>query len=495
MRVTPVRLHAAPRDVVRGGLPFRAGSYLFSDSASWPFIHNFDRAMQRIAHWFERLDPSGSPSRWSRIGLCLLAALIVVFFANTLHRQAFGHGRKGDLGVFFRAGWAARFGGDIYGVTDDHGWHYLYPPLLASLMMPLADPPADAPPASRVGTLPFWVSAAIWDLFNICCLIAALHIMASTLEASRLKAGARPVGRYSRAWWALRVWPLLLVVFAAGDGLGSGQTTSLLLLLLSAAAAAMLRDRRGLAGFCLGFVGMMKLFPLYMLVYPILRRDRPMLAGAAAGILLGFLLPVVLMGPGPSFAAYRELFVDRLLGEAAGQGNAVVSQELHGTNSRIQSFEYMIYDSFNPDPAKRAPLPPTGYFIAHIAVSATLTVAVMWWMRRRGDPLSEFLFFAAIALMMVPMLPVSRPHYYELGALAFAGLYASEWPRHGGLWPGWPTFIVALASLATGLLAALNQSFAVDFGLATYAGLALAAVALTVGHRRKTEPVPALLGQ
>ncbi len=449
-----------------------------------------DRAMQPVAHWFERLDPSHRLGRWSRIGLCLLAGLMLVFYANTLHRQAFGHGRKGDLGVFFRAGWAARFGGDIYGVTDDHGWHYLYPPLLASLMMPLADPPPDAPASARAGTLPFWASAAIWDGFNILCLLAALHIMASALEASAAKSGARPVARYALGWWALRVWPLLLVLFPAGDALGSGQTTSLLLLLLSAAAAAMLRGRRGLAGFCLGFVGIMKLFPLFMLIYPALRRDRVMLAGAGAGILLGLLLPVVLIGPEASFAAYRELVVDRLLGEATGQGNAVVTQELHGTNSRVQSFEYMIYDSLNPDPATRAPAPPAGYFIAHIAVSAALTIAVLWFMRRRGDPLSEFLFFAALALIMVPMLPVSRPHYYALGALAFAGLYASEWPRHAGLWAGWPVFLVGLASLAASLLAAINEHIAVDFGLATYAGLALAALALWVAHRRKGEPAP-----
>ena len=35
-------------------------------------------------------------------------------------------------------------GGDLYGITDDNHWHYHYPPLLAILLTPLADPPAGA---------------------------------------------------------------------------------------------------------------------------------------------------------------------------------------------------------------------------------------------------------------------------------------------------------------------------------------------------------------
>ena len=449
------------------------------------------RLLGSIRSWYEGIRPAGRVGRWGRLWLCLLAGLILAFFAVTLHRQAFSHQRKGDLGVFFRAGWAARVGADLYGVTDDHGWHYLYPPLLASLMIPLADPPPDAPESTKAGTLPFWASATIWYWFNVFCLLAALHILASALEAAEGGGPQRPP--YSLAWWALRVWPLLLILFPIGDALGSGQTTALLLLLLSGAGASMLRRRPGLAGVCIGIAGIMKLFPLYLLIYPLLRRDRPMLAGAAVGILFGLMVPVVLMGPKASMAAYRELVVERLLGEAAGHGNAVVTQELHGTNSRIQSFEYMIYDSLNPSPTGRAAVPPRAYFIAHIAVSAVLTLAVLWFMRRRGDPLTEFLLFAALALLMAPILPVARPHYYALGALAFAGLYAAEWPRRKGLWPGWPVTLVSLPFATTGLLAAINQHEAVDFGLATYAALALVAVTLGVARRRTVEMDRAML--
>ena len=95
----------------------------------------------------------------------------------------------------------------------------------------------------------------------------------------------------------------LLILFPAGDALGAGQVTTPVLLLLASAGAAMLSDRRGLAGAFLGFAGILKLFPLYLLIYPLLRRDRPMLVGAAAGMLLGLLLPVAR----PHYYAWRPL--------------------------------------------------------------------------------------------------------------------------------------------------------------------------------------------
>ena len=438
------------------------------------------RFLGSVQRWYEGFRPEGRPGRLGLLGLWSLAAAIPIFGIITVHRQAFSHSLKGDLGVFFRAGWAARTGADLYRVTDGHGWHYHYLPLLASLMMPLADPP----PGAAGAYLPYWALAAIWYCVNVVCLFAALHILASALESLAAKAGRQHYPRYSTAWWALRLWPFLLILFPAGDALGAGQVTTPVLLLLASAGAAMLTERRGLAGAFLGFAGILKLFPLYLLIYPLLRRNRPMLVGAAAGMLLGLLLPVVLMGPVASFEAYRGFVAGRLLGEVNGQGDPLIMNEMHGSHARIQSFEYMIYDSLNPDATNRPNFPSTGYFVAHIAVSGALTLAVLWTMRRRGDPLAEFLLLASLAVLVVPILPVARPHYYALAALAFAGLYAAVWPRRKGLWPGWPVTLVAIAFVAAGLLDALNQHEAVDFGLATYVALALVAVTLSVARGR-----------
>jgi alpha-1,2-mannosyltransferase len=433
---------------------------------------------------FQRLPPTAPLDRWSRLGLLVLAGFFLLFFAITLYRQAFANIRKGDLDVFFRAGWAARVGADLYKVTDHHGWHYHYPPLLAGLMIPLADPPPDASMSEKTYTLPFWASASIWYWLNVLFVVAGLHIFASALEADRAASGAPPAPPYSQAWWALRVWPLLLTLFPLGDALGSGQLTALLLFAISCAVATMLRGRKAIAGTILGFVGVMKLFPLYLLIYPLLRRDRPMLAGAAAGVFLGLLLPVVLLGPRPCLAAYRAVVVERLLGEAQGQGDPLVAAELHGTKARIQSFEYMILDMVQPSRADRAKVPPTPYFIAHLVISLGLTAGALFLMRQRGDALTEVLFILALVPLMVPIVPVSRPHYYALAAPVFQALLVAEWPRRRGLWPGWPVALACISNLGAGFLAAVNQPQAVDFGLATYAALALTAVAIAAGRRR-----------
>src|SRR5262249_6160704 len=148
-------------------------------------------------------------------------------------------------------------------------------------------------------------------------------------------------------------------------------------------------------------------------------------------------------------------------------GDPSVSEELHGTNSRIQSFEYMLYDVLHPIRDSRAPQPPLVYFLVHIAISAALTALALWAMRRRADLLGEFLFFAALGQLVVPILPVSRPHYYVFGTLVLAGLYAVQWPKRQGLWTGWPLAIATIAYVVAGIMDAIDLEFALDYGLAT----------------------------
>src|SRR5215469_2332473 len=107
-----------------------------------------------MRNWFEALRPAAPLGRIGRLALGLLAALFVAFFAVTLYRETLQDTRKGDFGVFQRAAWAAREGQSLYGITDDHGWHYLYPPLFASLMIPLAEAPAKLPAGIGGQSLP-----------------------------------------------------------------------------------------------------------------------------------------------------------------------------------------------------------------------------------------------------------------------------------------------------------------------------------------------------
>jgi hypothetical protein len=436
-------------------------------------------ASSRMRSWFEAISPNSHLSRGGRLLLLTLGTVFLVFCVITVHRAALQDTRKGDLNVYLRAAWAARSGESMYHILDDHGWHYNYLPLLASVLIPLADPPAEAPATARAGILPYWLSVTIWYWLSIACLIAAVHVVASALEAT-----TGPPRRFSQVWWAMRVLPILVTLFFIGDGIGRGQVTPMLMLLLAGSGAAILRGQSLRAGFWLGFAIMLKLFPAYLLIYPLWRRDKRFIAGAAASMLIGFLIPFATMGPSAGFAAYRE-FVDlRLFGEAARMGDPMVKNELYGTNSRIQGFQYIIYDTLHPDRETRLPQPPMPYLLAHIALSGLFTAGALWAMRRRGDPLGEFLAFAALSLLMIPILPVSRMHYYALGALAFAGLYAAEWRHRRGLWAGWPVAIAGTAFVVTGLLDAMDNEVALEFGFATYAALAVVYLALRERRRR-----------
>ncbi|HKT53745.1 MAG TPA: hypothetical protein VJP88_04795, partial [Caulobacteraceae bacterium] len=92
--------------------------------------------MRQALESLKRDQPIG---RRGRIGLGLMAAVFVVFSFYTVHLETHRYPGKGDLDVFLRAGWAAREGQSLYKVTDGHGFHYLYTPLFADMLTPLAD--------------------------------------------------------------------------------------------------------------------------------------------------------------------------------------------------------------------------------------------------------------------------------------------------------------------------------------------------------------------
>ena len=214
-------------------------------------------------------------SSWERAGLYCLVAVVLIFGAVVELRSAFLHRRMGDAGVFFRAAWAVTSGADIYDVSDDNHWHFNYPPLFAILMTPLADAP---PNESQAGQLPFWASIGIWYAFNIGCMILAVHLLASALEATSSREDVRRQPAGCRRWWYLRLLPILVCLPPVGLSLMRGQVNMLLLLLLAGLAASSLRGRSGSAGLWLAGAICLKVIPAFLLLFPLWRRDRRALA-------------------------------------------------------------------------------------------------------------------------------------------------------------------------------------------------------------------------
>src|SRR5205085_9326960 len=104
---------------------------------------------------------------WERWGLYAFFALLAVFGVILEIRCVFMPNRQADLGDYLRAAWAARVGDDPYAVTDDNGWHFCYPPVVALLLAPLADAP---PGATRDWMLPWPLSVIVWYLFSLASL-------------------------------------------------------------------------------------------------------------------------------------------------------------------------------------------------------------------------------------------------------------------------------------------------------------------------------------
>src|SRR5262245_42141990 len=183
--------------------------------------------------------PALAPLKWwERHGVIFLLAACVAFGVLVEIRSVFLTRRMGDFGCYARGAWAVRTGADLYDVTCDNDWHYNYPPLLAILMVPLADPPRGEDTA---GMTPYSVSVALWYLFSVLCLIVAVHALARALEEKSPDEDLRQQPRGCRRWWALRFWPILICIAPIGATLMRGQVNTFVLALLCGLLAGLIR--------------------------------------------------------------------------------------------------------------------------------------------------------------------------------------------------------------------------------------------------------------
>ena len=367
------------------------------------------------------------PYRWEMLGVWFIVVLLVAFAVVTEFRSAFLQRPMTDAQVYFRAAWAIRANTDLYGITDDNEWHYHYPPLLAILMAPLADAPAGA---DRTGLLPYAVSVAVWYLLSVAFLIFAAHHLARAAEECSADPYLRAPPRWSRRWWALRLLPLTACLPAALCTLAHGQVNLLLLAVLCAMAAAFLRRRSGQAGLWLAGAICLKLIPLYLLIYPLWRRDLRCLAGCAAGLFIGFaLIPAVVMGPERTWDSYEEwleVLIRPGLGHGEDQSRAQELTDITTTDS--QSFLAILHSLQNPDAATRPHAPTQALRRAHWLIGGLLTLITLFacGRARREEGTAELTFLGSLIILMALLSPVCHFHYFCLVLPLVMALVAAE---------------------------------------------------------------------
>lgn len=160
------------------------------------------------------------------------------------------------------------------------GWIYLYPPLLAQLLMPVV----------WVGDIEF--ARVVWLGVNIGLLVVTLHILTRYIS---------PI--YHKALW---LTPLLFIPIWQAFYLG--QITILMLALLTGVWVASREGKPELAGALLAFSIWIKVFPALLLIYFLWKRDWRLLWGAVLyGGLMG-LFQMFISGHEVMFAFLETLF-------------------------------------------------------------------------------------------------------------------------------------------------------------------------------------------
>jgi len=223
---------------------------------------------------------------WIAVGVLVFAAGYFVLDVRQRARVDRGPKRhRTDFTVYQAAAQALVQGEDPYEARNPRGYRYVYPPLLAVLLMPVA---RWAPPEAA---LVFFLLSAASLLY---ALLALLRFRPSR-EGPAL------------GFAALLVAGITCLGFAH-QGFQRGQITHVLLALHVAALVSLYRGRFGWAGFWLALGGALRLTPLLAaaavgigLLGAVrahgLARPLRFGGGLAAGLLLGFVLvPLVALG-------------------------------------------------------------------------------------------------------------------------------------------------------------------------------------------------------
>lgn len=388
-------------------------------------------------------------SRWEKCGLGLLLAVVVLFGVLVEVRSVFLTRRMGDLNVYLRAAWAVRVGDDLYSITEHNGWHYNYPPLLAIFLVPLADAPEGA---DRTCLLPYGVSVAIWYLFNVLLVALSVHWLARAIEDTSPDPEVRWQPAGCRRWWALRILPVLACITPIGHTLMRGQVNLVVLAFLCATAAALLRRQSWRAGFWLGGAACIKIIPLFLVIYPLWKRDLRCLAGCALGLVVGLgLIPMAVFGPAQTLEHYRTFREVMVLPALTGTGDESRARELLGAEAVFsQSLVSTLHNVLHPDPSARPRFHSLELKAVAWLIGAVLTGLTLLRARRLGNASGPplLLVLGALAMLMLLLSPVCHRHYFCLALPLVMGLLALTWERRGSPWLDGGLLLVLLVNLA-----------------------------------------------
>jgi hypothetical protein len=384
------------------------------------------------------LEPQFAPRwrqlHWYEIALIALVAVLFAAYLPIVVKRSAVQG-FGDVQVFFRAGWAIWTGFPLYEVADHHGWTYHYPPTFALLMGLFADPmPGFAVPAWALSPK---ASVAVWYLIGAAAMLPALEVWARGLE----RCAAQTFNEASwNGWWSLRLGPLLALMPFFGDGLGRGQPTAIVLLSIVAFLVLYARGRIFGAAACLAAGFTIKIFPIALLVIPLLRRDfKTIFATVGFSVVLLIVFPMLCVGPSAVLQLYTALWNDHLSGILSGTPNPKIAAEITFTSYDMLSIGAMLARIGAGGLPTQTSLPAwaTAGQLGFDAVVIGAVIALghgKFWRLTGPQPASSdpLLIAGAILCAALPvMLSVSQPNYAAFAAPLVAVIQFESWRRSG----------------------------------------------------------------
>ncbi|MBA4027606.1 MAG: hypothetical protein C0475_00415 [Planctomyces sp.] len=477
---------------------------------------------------------------WERWGVWACLAALVLFGALVVRRAAFSELRRTDADVFFRAAWAVRVGEDPYLNLSERDWNYTYPPLLAALLQPLADPPTAGTFASRQQRLraeatrrgwdaqrlerellaasalgerlapkiaqppplllPFWASVTAWYALSLGAVLLAAHLLAGAATAGLPAWRSVAVTPAHRAWWTLRFWPVAFCLPGIGNGLSRGQSDALILLAIAAVTRLAVSGRTFWAGWAVSAAAAVKVFPAVLGAYALRRLDVRMLLGCAVGGMAFFVaVPAVFVGPARAVESNARWLRGVGLPAFGLGGDDSRKFELYGLSESPSQSLLSITHNYVNLPARRGQRPADPSALTrgvHAAASAAMLALTLWaipgglrpWRRplaRAGPDPNAALSVGCLAAVMIAASPVCHMHYFAFHLplmTALVARWAALHPAQSLPLKGWAVGGAYAAVHVVSRLPGPDHALQ-DLGLPMASGLAL--WAMGVGALRR----------
>ena len=328
----------------------------------------------------------------SRIFYLILSLIIVVVGFETVYRSAWDEIQRTDYTVYTAVGQAVIDHANLYNVQNIRGWRYVYPPPFAILMVPFA-------------MVSYAMGSFVWYLVEVLSIAACSYMSVALLKERQ------PKSSQSNSY-LIYALPLLSLSVLLISGMMRCQASVFVYALMIATFYFSLEKKPYLAGFSLAAAVLIKVFPLTLVMYFIIRKKWKELLATVVGLMvMGFLLPSLVWGWHQTILNYLDWInvvghPVMMSNDVRGHTTSLYGQLLDTTKSRNQSLESFLLTIDIP----------SNLVIYAVAAVAFIAFIMMW--HRSVKIMSyhdELTLCGAFIVWSLLITPISETHYF--GAL------------------------------------------------------------------------------